>query len=698
MTIRVGLTLSPSEDLRAAALPLFEDELVDAIEWPIDMGFGGVPDWCDALLTHFGEQELLVAHGVELSLLTVGQARRRARWLADAEEAFATYRFAHLSEHLGLMTAGAMIGGTPLPHPFTTSAVAVGVRRLAELRARFDVDVGLENLALALGPDDVDAHPDFLEALLAPVDGFLLLDLHNLLCQAENFGRDAAALLDRYPLHRVREIHLAGGTHFAPRSGAPVRRDDHERPVPDACLMLLERALARCPALRWVFLEHADGALRDAAEVGAFRATFRIVRGLVEAAPRAAAPPFAPRIGPAPDGGEAALDAAQARFLEALDDAPDAVAARPVLEADPAWGGWARGFEPRALELAHHLVSRWGERHDEPAPGELRAAVLEGPPLAIRWRRRPIPVPAARQARLRILACGVCGTDLHLWRGQRPAPLPLALGHEMVGVVEAVGEGVELALGARVAVPWAQASCGECARCRAGHARFCERLVTWIERGGAFADFAIVEAGACVAVPDAADPTLLAPLACAGHTALAAVERAAIRPRERVAVLGLGGVGHLALQLAAHAGAEVIALTENPTKRDDARALGAAEVFATERPLDALRRAGGADAILATGPLTDVEAALSALRAEGRLVVTGVGPGAAPLAPATLVERGASILGAVAGDRDALARLVALFERGAVRPRVERYPLGQLRRVLHRLEDRRVRYRAVVVP
>lgn len=186
MSIHVGLTLSPSEDLRAAALPLFEDELVDALEWPVDMGFPGVPEWCDALLSFYGEEGRLAAHGVELSLLTVGQAQRRERWLASVEEAFATYRFAHLTEHFGIMTAGALIGGTPIPHPFTASALDVGVRRLEELRRRFDVPVGLENLALALGPEDVDVQPAFLEALLAPVDGFLLLDLHNLLCQAEN--------------------------------------------------------------------------------------------------------------------------------------------------------------------------------------------------------------------------------------------------------------------------------------------------------------------------------------------------------------------------------------------------------------------------------------------------------------------------------------------------------------------------------
>ncbi|MCB9593380.1 MAG: DUF692 family protein [Sandaracinaceae bacterium] len=697
MTIRVGLTLSPSEDLRAAALPLFEDELVDAIEWPIDMGFGGVPDWCEALLSFFGEEDRLVAHGVELSLLTVGQARRRARWLADAEEAFATYRFAHLTEHMGFMTAGAVIGGTPLPHPFTESAVAVGVRRLSELRRRFAVDVGLENLALALGPSDVDAQPDFIEAMLDPVGGFLLLDLHNLLCQAENFGRDPTELLLRYPLHRVREIHLAGGTHFLPTEGPALRRDDHERPVPDACLSLLEVALSRCPELRWIFIEHADNALRDVRDVAAFRATFRMVRGLVESAGPASAPTWTPSIAALPDEGEVALDEAQGRFLETLDDAPDAAAAARALSALPAWGGWASGFDPRALELAHHLLERWGERRDDPPPGEMRVAALESVGR-VAWRRRAVPEPGPGQARLQVLACGLCGTDVQLWRGALGAPLPLVLGHETVGVVDAVGEGVALSLGARVGVPWAQASCGACDACRGGHPRFCERLVTWLDRGGGFADYALAEAAACVPLPLEADPAVLAPLLCAGHTALGAIRRAQLRAGERVAVVGIGGVGHIALGLAAAEGAEVFALTDNPTKTADALALGAVEVLSGAGPLDALARAGGADVILSTTPSLDLEPAIRALRPEGRVVVVGAAPGSVPVTPLALVEKGGSLVGATSGSREDLVSLVALFERGAVRPRVERYPLGQLRRALHRLEDRRVRYRAVMVP
>jgi len=700
VTVHVGLTLSPTADLRAASLPLFEDELVDALEWPVDMGFGGVPDWCEALLGFYGDEDRLVAHGVELSLLTVGQATRRERWLAGVEEAFSQYRFAHLSEHLGIMTAGALIGGTPVPHPFTQSAVAVGVRRLRELRERFDVEVGLENLALALGDHDVDVQPDFLEALLDPVDGFLVLDLHNLLCQAENFGRDPHGLLRAYPLHRVRQIHLAGGTHFTPRAGAPFRRDDHERPVPEACLSLLQDALSRCPDLRWVFVEHADNALRDAAEVEAFRATYARVRAIVEAAGEPTAPrPYRPQHAPEPDDGEAALGETQAWFLEALDDAADVDEAQAALAAHPRWGAWARGFDRRALELAHHLVERWGERHDAPSEDEMRAAVLERVGR-VAWRRRPIPTPGPGQVVLRVQSCGLCGTDVLLWRGALGAPLPLVLGHEPVGVVEALGEGVEgLATGDRVGVPWAQAGCGRCARCEAGHWRFCPELITWMRLGGGDADFVLADARGCVPIPASLDPTQVSPLLCAGYTVFSGLERAAIGPGERVAVLGLGGLGHLAVQLAALRGAEVVALTTNPTKAPDASALGAHEVFVGDDPLTALARAGGADVLLVTASAVDVPAAVRALRPEGRLLLAGVGGGPGPaLPPSALIEMGARLVGVLPGPRDELAALLSLAAEGRVRPWVERYPLGQLRRVLHRLEDRRVRYRAVLVP
>ena len=165
----------------------------------------------------------LYAHGVEFSLLSAEMTERQTWWLERL--AAERRRFVHLSEHFGFMTAGDFVGGTPLPHPRTDEAVRIGHDRLQRIADAIGAPVGLENLALAFGQEDVAAQPGFIDELLAPLDGFLLLDLHNVYCQAENFGVDAETLMRRYPLERVRELHVAGGSwwmlRLAPRRSAP---------------------------------------------------------------------------------------------------------------------------------------------------------------------------------------------------------------------------------------------------------------------------------------------------------------------------------------------------------------------------------------------------------------------------------------------------------------------------------------------
>lgn len=285
-TMHVGLSLATAEDFRHAALPLFEEEIVDALEWNVDLGWTsqGIPTWAEMLLDAYSAEGRLYAHGVELSLLTAVLQPRQERWLACLAEEVKRRRYVHLSEHFGFMTAGAYVNGTPLPHPMSEAAIAVGRERIARLAEIAGVPIGLENLALAFSRRDVDEQPDFIEALLAPSGGFLLLDLHNLYCQAVNFEVAPEQLLERYPLSRVREIHVAGGAWSHPRSdgGRPFRRDTHESDVPEEVFPLLERAIAACPRLEVVILERSDGSIRTAAEVARFRESFRRIRALVK--------------------------------------------------------------------------------------------------------------------------------------------------------------------------------------------------------------------------------------------------------------------------------------------------------------------------------------------------------------------------------------------------------------------------------
>lgn len=259
----------------AATLPLFEGGDVDALEWSFDMGWStAMPAWADGLLAHYGAEGALYGHGVSMSPLSATWTARQQRWLDRLSVEVAARSYVRVSEHMGFLTTEQFIDGPPLPVPFTQEAVAIGVDRLQRLARTTGVPVGLENLALALSPADVADQGAFLEALLAPVDGFLLLDLHNLWCQAVNYDRDPAELLRTYPLRRVRQLHVSGGKWAHPL-GRRFRRDTHDDLVPVEVLELVDQALPLCPQLDLVILERLGGAVGDQA---AFQAEYLALR------------------------------------------------------------------------------------------------------------------------------------------------------------------------------------------------------------------------------------------------------------------------------------------------------------------------------------------------------------------------------------------------------------------------------------
>lgn len=271
--VHVGLSLMIEEPFRLAVLPLFEAGLVDALEHSFEIGWGPhtLPEWAEALLDHYAEAGRLWGHGVTMSPFSV-QAPRRGAWLERVGHACRKRRYVGVSEHFGFMVAGALDGGAPLPVPPGPGSVRVGVASLRELAQATDTPVGLENLALALGEADVHAQGPLLAAVLDAVDGYLVLDLHNLHCQAVNYGLDPLALLDGYPLARVRCIHVSGGSWSEPHAGGHARRfrrDTHDDDVPTAVHELLRAVLPRCAALELVVLERIgdtihgpDGAAR----------------------------------------------------------------------------------------------------------------------------------------------------------------------------------------------------------------------------------------------------------------------------------------------------------------------------------------------------------------------------------------------------------------------------------------------------
>lgn len=270
--VSLGLSLMPEAQFAAASLPLFEQGIIETLEWSFDMGWGrdGVPPWVDELLGHYGEAGDLVGHGVSFSVMSGEFTPHHRWWLQRLADEVQTRRYHRISEHMGFIGAGRFSFAAPLPVPFHPDIVALGQDRMRLLAETARCPVGLENLATSLGPDDGSKQGDLLDAVLDPVDGFLVLDLHNLWCQSINLGLAIDMLLSSYPLHRVAEIHVSGGS-WDERSDRRIRRDTHDDLVPTEVLDLLPMAAPHCPNLETVVYERLGPSLIDPATHGPFR-------------------------------------------------------------------------------------------------------------------------------------------------------------------------------------------------------------------------------------------------------------------------------------------------------------------------------------------------------------------------------------------------------------------------------------------
>lgn len=318
----------------------------------------------------------------------------------------------------------------------------------------------------------------------------------------------------------------------------------------------------------------------------------------------------------------------------------------------------------------------------------MKAAVVTGfeSPLVI--EERPVPEPGAGQVVVRMEACGLCHTDIHAAHGDwpvKPAP-PFVPGHEGVGVVSAVGHGVtQRAVGDRVAIAWLGHACGRCDHCISGWETLCEQQQnSGYSVDGAFAEYAVADAAYVVPVPDGVSSFDAAPLTCAGVTTYKAIKVARIVPGERVAVFGVGGLGHLAVQYARLVGAEVIAVDLTEEKLQLARELGADHTVnaGTTDPVQAIADLGGADVAIALAVTPRAfEQAFAALRRGGRLVCVALPPegdGPMHLPIFDTVLKGISVIGSIVGTRQDLAEVFRLHALGRTRVVAEARKLEQV--------------------
>ena len=333
----------------------------------------------------------------------------------------------------------------------------------------------------------------------------------------------------------------------------------------------------------------------------------------------------------------------------------------------------------------------------------MKAAVVTtfSEPLTI--EDREVPEPGVGQVLVRLEACGLCHTDIHAAHGDWPVTptLPLVPGHEGVGVVEKLGEGVTSPrLGDRVAIAWLGFACGECRYCIDGRETLCEQqLDSGYSIDGAFAEYAVVSARFATAVPEGITPMDAAPLSCAGVTTYKALKVASIVPTERVAIFGVGGLGHLAVQYARIMGGSVVAVDIEREKLDLAVSLGADFVVnaAEVDPVDAIQKLGGVDValVLAASPRV-FEQAFASLRRGGRLICVALpAEGSMSIPIFETVLKGISIIGSIVGTRQDLAEVFALHAAGRTKVIAESRRLDQVNEAMAEVLSSKVPARLV---
>ncbi|MEU5321139.1 zinc-dependent alcohol dehydrogenase [Streptomyces sp. NPDC021056] len=302
----------------------------------------------------------------------------------------------------------------------------------------------------------------------------------------------------------------------------------------------------------------------------------------------------------------------------------------------------------------------------------MRAAVVQafGQPLVI--EERPDPEPGPGQVRIRVEASGLCHTDIHAAHGDwpiKPTP-PFVPGHEGVGIVEELGSGVtHLAIGQRVAVPWLGWACGRCEHCLSGWETLCEQQRnTGYGVDGGYAEKMLASADFAAPVPEGIDPRDAAPLTCAGVTTYKALKVAGVAPAQLVAISGVGGLGHLAVQYAKIAGATVAAIDVTDEKLELARKLGADILIDArkEDPAEVLKRHGGAHSAIALAVNEQAFAAVyGGLRRGGKLIMVALPAGGTIQVPIfDTVLNGTSVIGSIVGTRQDLDEVFRLHAAG----------------------------------
>jgi D-arabinose 1-dehydrogenase-like Zn-dependent alcohol dehydrogenase len=336
------------------------------------------------------------------------------------------------------------------------------------------------------------------------------------------------------------------------------------------------------------------------------------------------------------------------------------------------------------------------------AAAPMKVAQISGPGAAFEIVEREIPNPDAGQVRIKVQACGVCHSDVFTKEGSWPGiQYPRIPGHEVVGVIDEIGEGVSTwQKGQRVGVGWHGGHDGTCAQCRRGDFINCLNMkIPGISYDGGYQQFMLAPAEALVALPETLSDTETAPLLCAGVTTFNALRHSGALPGDLVAVLGIGGLGHLGIQFANKFGYRVAAIGRNPENAGLAKKLGA-HVYIDSKATNAaeeLQKLGGAKVILATAPSSKAMSALiDGLGPHGRLMVIGATFDPIEVTPIQLIGGTRTIQGWASGIPSDSEDTVRFAELTGVRPMIEIYPLERAAEAYARMLSGDAQFRVVL--
>lgn len=340
-------------------------------------------------------------------------------------------------------------------------------------------------------------------------------------------------------------------------------------------------------------------------------------------------------------------------------------------------------------------------------PKTMKAAILHELKTPLRIEQLPVPEPGYGDVLIKVTACGVCHSDLHAVDGDWTPPpvLPLIPGHEVAGRIAKLGDGVSgFEIGDHVGVPWMYSACGACEYCLAGMETICKKAeATGYTKPGGYAEYLVAPAAYVGRLPDKADPYALAPILCAGVTTYRGLKRTGARPGQWLTVVGIGGLGHIAVQYAKAMGLRVAAVDVGQDKLELARSLGA-EVLVNAAEQDAAaaiqEKIGGSHAAVVTAVATKAfEQAILMLRPAGTVTYIGIPGGKADemrMLISSLTNAELTVRGSNVGTRQDLGEAIAFAANGLVKATIRTVRLEDINDVLDNMRKGKVVGRVVI--